>query len=79
MGKIERGERNGTLLNLCRIADALEAKASTLLSAADLYTRFHASKVALVDEKMGGSANLRKTYAKRSPPVHGSIFHLVFK
>ena len=31
MGKIERGERNVTLLNLCRIAKALETKASVLL------------------------------------------------
>ncbi|MES2326575.1 MAG: helix-turn-helix transcriptional regulator [Pseudomonadota bacterium] len=36
MGKIERGERNVTLLNLCRIADALETKASALLLEAGL-------------------------------------------
>jgi transcriptional regulator with XRE-family HTH domain len=36
MGKIERGERNVTLLNLCRIADALRTKVSALLLQADL-------------------------------------------
>jgi len=36
MGKIERGERNVTLLNLCRIADALKTKASALLLKAGL-------------------------------------------
>lgn len=32
MGKIERGERNVTLLNIVRIARALAVKPSTLLS-----------------------------------------------
>ena len=36
MGKIERGERNVTLLNLYRIADALQSKPSVLLSKAGL-------------------------------------------
>jgi transcriptional regulator with XRE-family HTH domain len=36
MGKIERGERNVTVLNLLRIANAIECKLSDLLSAADL-------------------------------------------
>jgi transcriptional regulator with XRE-family HTH domain len=36
MGKIERGERNVTLLNLYRIAAALETKASALLGDAGL-------------------------------------------
>lgn len=36
MGKIERGERNVTLLNLVRIAAALGAKPSQLLIQADL-------------------------------------------
>lgn len=36
MGKIERGERNVTLLNLCRIASALRTKASALLASAGL-------------------------------------------
>lgn len=36
MGKIERGERNLTLLNLVRIANALEHKPSTLLQGAGL-------------------------------------------
>ncbi len=36
MGKIERGERNLTLLNLHRIARALNLQASDLLLAADL-------------------------------------------
>ena len=35
MGKIERGERNVSLLNLIRICTALEARASELLAAAD--------------------------------------------
>lgn len=36
MGKIERGERNVTLLNLIRVASALQHKPSELLAAADL-------------------------------------------
>ncbi|NGM88499.1 helix-turn-helix transcriptional regulator [Parapusillimonas sp. SGNA-6] len=36
MGKIERGERNVTLLNLIRIARALSAEASALLKDAGL-------------------------------------------
>lgn len=36
MGKIERGERNVTLLNLCRIATALDAMPSDLLREAGL-------------------------------------------
>lgn len=36
MGKIERGERNITFLNIARIASALNAKPSELLRAADL-------------------------------------------
>ena len=36
MGKIERGERNVTLLNLLKIATAMGCKASHLLGAADL-------------------------------------------
>ena len=32
MGKIERGERNVTLLNLLKIADALDRKPSELLA-----------------------------------------------
>jgi len=36
MGKIERGERNVTLLNVARIARALESKPSDLLAAAGL-------------------------------------------
>jgi transcriptional regulator with XRE-family HTH domain len=36
MGKIERGERNVTVLNLCRIAAALDTKPSALMSAAGL-------------------------------------------
>ncbi len=36
MGKIERGERNVTLLNVLKIADALGAKPSQLLSDAGL-------------------------------------------
>lgn len=35
MGKIERGERNVTLLNLARIAAALECKLSEVLSDAE--------------------------------------------
>jgi transcriptional regulator with XRE-family HTH domain len=36
MGKIERGERNVTLLNIVRIAGALNAKPSEVLRQADL-------------------------------------------
>lgn len=36
MGKIERGERNVTLLNLLRIADALSVKPSAILSRAGM-------------------------------------------
>jgi transcriptional regulator with XRE-family HTH domain len=36
MGKIERGERNLTLLNLARIAKATGCKASELLASAGL-------------------------------------------
>jgi transcriptional regulator with XRE-family HTH domain len=36
MGKIERGERNVTLLNLLRIARAMEIKPSEILAAANL-------------------------------------------
>lgn len=36
MGKIERGERNVTLLNLCRVAAALNALPSDLLREAGL-------------------------------------------
>jgi transcriptional regulator with XRE-family HTH domain len=36
MGKIERGERNVTLLNVLRIAHALDRKPSDLLGAAGL-------------------------------------------
>lgn len=36
MGKIERGERNVTVLNLIRIAVAIGCGASDLMSAADL-------------------------------------------
>lgn len=36
MGKIERGERNVTLLNLCRVAAALNALPSDLLREAEL-------------------------------------------
>jgi transcriptional regulator with XRE-family HTH domain len=36
MGKIERGERNVTALNLLRIADALGIKASDILAGADI-------------------------------------------
>lgn len=36
MGKIERGERNVTLLNIAKIADALERKPSDLLITAGL-------------------------------------------
>lgn len=35
MGKIERGERNVSVLNLIRICTALEARASELLASAD--------------------------------------------
>ena len=36
MGGIERGEHNLTLMNLCRIADALQLKPSALLVEAGL-------------------------------------------
>jgi len=36
MGKIERGENNLSLLNLARIAEALECRAADILDAADL-------------------------------------------
>nr|WP_277878969.1 helix-turn-helix transcriptional regulator [Stenotrophomonas maltophilia] len=36
MGKIERGERNVTFLNILKIAKALECRASELLIDADL-------------------------------------------
>ncbi|WP_443096712.1 helix-turn-helix transcriptional regulator [Stenotrophomonas sp. PUT21] len=36
MGKIERGERNVTFLNILKIAKALECRASELLINADL-------------------------------------------
>lgn len=36
MGKIERGERNVTLLNIVRIAKALDTLPSTLFSAAGM-------------------------------------------
>ncbi len=36
MGRIERGERNVTLLNLLRIADALDCQPSALLTAAGM-------------------------------------------
>ena len=36
MGKIERGERNVTIMNIARIATALNAKPSDILSAAGL-------------------------------------------
>ena len=36
MGKIERGERNVSLLNLIRVSNALTCKPSDLLSNADL-------------------------------------------
>lgn len=36
MGKIERGERNVTLLNLTRIAAALNVRVSRILADADL-------------------------------------------
>lgn len=36
MGKIERGERNVTLLNLVRIAEALDFKLSEMLAIAGL-------------------------------------------
>lgn len=36
MGKIERGERNVTLLNVAKIADALKTKPSELLTHAGL-------------------------------------------
>lgn len=36
MGKIERGERNVTFLNITRIAQALDCKASDLIKGAEL-------------------------------------------
>lgn len=36
MGKIERGERNVTLLNLLKIASALKCRASEIMAAAGL-------------------------------------------
>jgi transcriptional regulator with XRE-family HTH domain len=36
MGKIERGERNVTLLNVLRIAEAIQCKASDLFEEANL-------------------------------------------
>ena len=36
MGKIERGERNVTLLNIARIADALQCKPSELFADAGM-------------------------------------------
>ena len=36
MGKIERGERNVTLLNVLKISKALNIKASEILALADL-------------------------------------------
>ncbi|MNT87599.1 anaerobic benzoate catabolism transcriptional regulator [compost metagenome] len=36
MGRIERGERNVTMLNLLRIADALDCKPSVLLASAGM-------------------------------------------
>lgn len=36
MGKIERGERNVNLLNVCRIAEAMNCKPSELLAEAGL-------------------------------------------
>lgn len=36
MGKIERGENNLSVLNLARIADALDCKAADILAVADL-------------------------------------------
>lgn len=36
MGKIERGERNVTLLNILRVAKALQCKPSDLLNDAEL-------------------------------------------
>ena len=36
MGKIERGERNVTALNLFRIAEAIDAKASAIFIEAEL-------------------------------------------
>lgn len=36
MGEVERGKRNVTLLNLLRIANAMQVKASVILAAADL-------------------------------------------
>lgn len=36
LGKVERGERNVTLLNLLKIAGALRCSASEIMAAADL-------------------------------------------
>lgn len=36
MGKIERGENNLSVLNLARIADALDCKAADILTAANI-------------------------------------------
>lgn len=36
MSRIERGKRNVSFLNVCRIADALGEKPSNLLAAGDL-------------------------------------------
>lgn len=36
MGKIERGENNLSILNLIRIADALDSNAAEILAAAEL-------------------------------------------
>ena len=36
MGKIERGERNVTIMNIARVAAALNAKPSDILGAAGL-------------------------------------------
>lgn len=36
MGRIERGERNVTMLNLLRIADALDCQPSVLLASAGM-------------------------------------------
>lgn len=36
MGKIERGERNVTMLNVLKVADAVGTRSSELLAAADL-------------------------------------------
>jgi transcriptional regulator with XRE-family HTH domain len=36
MGKIERGERNVTLLNIGRVADALQTSIAALMTAAEI-------------------------------------------